>query len=83
MIGPRKGLSLKIDLDLNQDPSQGSGIVNAMDPTIHASSVLLSGNLAKVVARKTILQRDVNQKAKAKAKLVLVVKSHLSTERTL
>ena len=76
--GLRKNLNPKIK-GLNPALSLELEIVN----TINIANALYKGKHAKAVARKIILPRSADQKAKAKAILVLVVRSHLNTERSM
>ena len=69
-----KGLNPNLSLELE--------IASIAVPIISIDNAWLMEKLAKVVIRKIILQRSVIQEAKANL-AVLVVKSHLNTEKSM
>ena len=59
------------------------GIVNIVVPTININNALHTGKLVKTVARKIILLKSADQKARARAIQVQEAKSHLNREVTV
>ena len=66
---------------LNADHSLELGIVNIVVPTININNALHMGKQVKAVARKIILLKSADQKARAIQ--VQEAKSHLNTEKSM
>ena len=68
---------------LNPDLSLELGIVNIVVPTINVNNALHTGKHVKVVARKIILLKSADQKARARVIQVREAKSCLNTEKSM